>query len=326
MVWLNPSVDRLVWTQARAGSINELPDDVREKIQFHSSTRIQNLVSQSPGIAWMLMGEVNKRSTLVEGEGIIGGDLFAAVYHYYYNQIKAADPTAIVLGPAVLNWDFTCLGCQGTGSIGGGYARGVAWMTAFINAYQAKYGTLPPVDVWPIQVYPLDWDNLPNGDTDPANYPNDYTVGQLRPHWRLAAGQVEHFRTYLDANGYSDTPIWITETAIHSGFDGWSPIGGGLTAPTGAYHSEFIGDYLSNLIGWLEQNHAALDIDRWFFFTSYWELGTPKVDGYQGISFFNTPDSGTAQRTCMGDIYKAASLGEPALTCNAAGQAVPFSP
>jgi len=322
MVWMNLGVAEANWALDRAGRIAELTDYEIESYQFHTVARIQEMVGQNPGLAWMIMGEVNRRSTA------IGGAAFAAVYHYYYTQIKAADDTAIVLGPAVLNWDFTCLGCLGeigSTSIGGGYTGGVTWITAFIDAYQQAYGTKPPVDVWPIQIYPLDWTNLPNGDTDPANYPNDYTVGLLRPHWRLAAGQVEHFRTYLDANGYGDKAIWITETGIHSGFDGATRVGN-LVFPVGSYHSEFVGDYLSNWLGWLEQNHESHNIDRWFFFTSYTQLGQPNGDGYQGITFFNTPDSDTAQRTCMGDIYHAASLGQPTLTCDAGGDAVPFTP
>ena len=308
MVWLDLGVDPGNWTAVRAGSIDELSDYEKESYQFHTTARIQNLVGQNLGAAWMIMGEVNRLAG-------ISPATFAVVYRYYYDQIKAADPTALVLGPAALNWDFTCIGCAG-------YARGHDWIASFVAAYDQIYGTKPPVDIWPLQVYPIDWFYLPNGDTDPANYPFDPTVGFKRPHWQISAAQVEGFRSYLDLSGYADTPIWITETSIHWGFDDRVGLG-----PAGSnYNPHFMADYMINWIDWLEQNSVTKMIERWFFFTTYKQIGVPVGDGYQGIIFFNNPDVATTQRTCMGDIYRARSLGLADVTCDEGGQTIPYSP
>ena len=47
---------------------------------------------------------------------------------YYYTEIKSVVSTARITGPAILNWDFTCIGC-------GGCQSGQSWMNGLVNRY-----------------------------------------------------------------------------------------------------------------------------------------------------------------------------------------------
>jgi len=318
LVLLNLTVDPGNWTDERAGSINEISDFFREAWGFHSTTEIQEMVAQNPGGAWLIITEPNRRSAFMTASRA------AAVYHYYYMTIKAADSTAKVLSPAVLNWDWTCLASSGCR-----YESGGAWFANFVSAYQAlNDGALPPADALAIQVYPIDWFNVPNQASgagalqpiDPDNFPQSTT------HSALAAREVRLFRTYLDANGYANTPVWLTETAIHWGYDGHNVVfdeelGQNVVVPVGAYHHEFMADYLIDIVDWLEANSADQLVDRWFYYVSYRELGVAYTDGFGGLRFFEAPGIG-ASLSCVGAAYKALSLNTPRKTCAANGDTI----
>lgn len=300
LVLLNLTQASVNWSAERAGSINDISDELREAWGFHSTTQIASLVASNPGGAWLVLAEPNR--PLVKTPTAA-----AAVYHYYYTTIKATDPTATVLTPAILNWRWTCARwCT--------YTTGESWLGDFIAAYHASYQSIPPTDGIAINVYPIDWENLPNAS--PVKPPFDVVKGQVSTHWEIAVSQVEDLRTYLDGIGYSDTPIWITETAIHWGYDDRI----GLT-PDGSYNPDLMAGYLRNVVDWLEANSASKQIERWFYYVSYRQLGITHVDGFAGITFFKGPDVGD-ERNCIGDTYLALSLDQARRTCNSAGDTV----
>ena len=265
-----------------------------------SPAEIASLVQSAPvGSYWNVGGEPNALG--------ITGSQFAEVFNYYFTNIEANDPTAKVTGPSVLNWDFTYIGCAG-------YQRGDIWTAEFIQVYQTTYGGLPPVDVWTIDVYPIDWTNTPNNDpAKPALY-NGVSV----EHWQIAVAQVQAMRQYLDTNGYADTPIWITELAVHVGYDGWKFSPFPQIVPDGFYHWELMSAYLNAVLDWLEQNAVSHKIERWFFFVAWRDIVNIGADGYMGVIFFDGPGQG-APLTCLGQVYRARSLGLPELTCDAEG-------
>ena len=158
-----------------------------------STSTIASLVDSAPeGSYWYIGGEPNRTP--------ITGAQFADVFNYYSIHIKDRDPTAKITGPSILNWNFTCIGC-------GGYTRGDIWLKDFIDTYQTKYGQPPPVDVWAIDTYPIDWNNTPTS----ANHAS-IVINQLQ-------GMSEYLNTIPQ---YADTPIWVTEIALHVGYDGWT--------------------------------------------------------------------------------------------------------
>lgn len=85
------------------------------------------------------------------------------------------------------------------------------WLTEFIYRYMTlTNGELLPVDVWTIDVSPIDFRNIPNNDPDRLV---DYG-GEVVLHSAVETSQIEKFRAFLDANGYVDPPIWITDITI----------------------------------------------------------------------------------------------------------------
>ena len=296
-----------VWTSGQAAAIASISENAVAALGFPHPATIRSTASANPGSHWYIFGEANRY-------GFITGARFAPVFRYYYSQIKLADSSAKIIGPSVLNWEWTCLGC-------GGYQQGKAWLQAFIDAYESAYGAKPPVDAWAIDAYPIDWIRLPNDSL----------------HATIVIDQLTKMRQYLNGIAeYADTPIWVTEVAVHVGYSRsdwvlkttgeiceWFEVIQGrceLTRPD-AFHWDKISDYLTTVLDWLEDNAAAQNIEKWFFFKTWKDVANPGPDFYMGISFFDDPTQG-ASRTCLGDIYRARSLGDPDVACDAAGNTV----
>ncbi len=249
--------------------------------------RLAELTANSPGSVWYIGGEPN-----VAQQGNMSPAAFVAEYDYYSTEIRAADPTALITGPSILNWDFTCSGC-------GGFMSGETWMRGFIDAYAAAHsGNAPDVDIWAIDAYPLTWNNVP------------------MTNWQLIRDQIVGFRNFLtnEVPGHSNTPIWVTELASHWGYNGWTIQNGLLTIPEGQdYSQNFLWDdmagYMDGILGWLQANGNSLNIDRWFFFKGYVDMQAPKIDGYAGTHFFSDSSVGATPNQ-LGQLYRAYATGD----------------
>ena len=300
---LTVSRDSESWTSGQAENIESLTDPEIQALGFPTRSQLDQMAQDSPGSYWYVFGEPNRY-------GFMTGVRFAPVFHYLATQIKQADPTAKIVGTSMLNWDFTCVGC-------GGYVRGEVWLADFINAHLSRYGERPQVDVWAIDVYPIDWDNTPNNDPNKlASYKGDNVL-----HSYIATQQIQGMREYLDTlSEYTDTPIWITEVAVHVGYDDLD-IGPSIS-PIGGYHWDKMSDYMIQVLDWLEANAGNLNVERWFFFSTWDDIENPGNDGYMGTIFFDDPNQG-ASRNCLGDLYSARSLGGSRVKCDASGNTVP---
>ena len=176
----------------------------------------------------------------------------------------------------------------------------------------------PPDHVYtPIDVT-SDWNNTPNND--PARLAT--YLGQNALHSYIATEQVRRMRQYLDTfPEYTDTPIWITEIALHVGYDGWNYNPFPQLVSVGDYNWDKMSNYLNEVIDWLEANAAAEKIDRWFFFSTWKDIVNVGSDGYMGIIFFDGPSQGSSLN-CLGETYRARSLGLPKVKCDASGNTV----
>lgn len=239
-----------------------------------TTAQLQSLASVLPGAVWYVGGEPNRQFTV---------DEIIENLNYYYTQIKLVDPTARITSPSILNWEFTCIGC-------GGYTSGKTWMTELITRYQDLYGTLPPWDVWAIDLYPLDWHNFPNTGFLPE------TIAQYAPNLppnseSIAAKQIDAYRTYIDSlPGRAGDPIIITELGIHWG---WSSIEFGEPGcprgkPAGEYKPLVLRDYFDSIFTWFEDHATSHNIERWFVYTTYSDVAHCRFDGYSGMSLFDS--------------------------------------
>ena len=243
--------------------------------ELPSAAEVAAIATQTPGAVWYLHGEANRQWPAAEG---------VEPWRDMYMLIKAADPTAKVTSPSMLNWDFTCIGC-------GGYTSGHEWMNQFRLEWDIRYGGEPPFDVWEIDTYPLDWLNLP---TD---------------NHQIVIDQVQGMRDYMNTFAvHAGKPIWITELSLHWGWDGLQFDEQGFAIPGGTYQTERVIGYFAKVYDWLEANSAALNVERWFTFITYADLLTGNSGAYSGPSLFDGPDQG-AGLTVVGEFYKSRSGG-----------------
>jgi hypothetical protein len=224
-------------------------------------------------------------------DGISPADYIPA-FDYYVSEIRAADPTARITAPAILNWDFTCRGCAG-------YTSGHDWLAEFVQTYRNTHsGAAPPVDIWAIDAYPLTWDAVPMIE------------------WDIVTNQISGLRAWLNANVPEQTsrPVWVMEIASHFAYSGWRLEGGKVALAEGLdfdadYQWTAMSNYMTGLLDWLKANASTLNIERWFFFAAYVDIKKQiSVDGYAGIYFFQSgaPDAPLNQ---LGQLYRDYALG-----------------
>ena len=259
-----------------------------------SAAEVQALAAQAPGAVWYVVGEPNRQAGYLSDADIINR---IPQFQALYTSIKAADPTALITSPSVLNWAFTCNGC-------GGYRSGQDWMTAFLRQYKAIVGSEPPIDIWAIDVYPLDWLSLPTVD---ASIPIDQI-----------SGMRDHLNT-LPA--HSGKPIWVTEMALHWG---WSDLKfvDGLPTPCGTYQTGQVLEYFQTLFDWLEANSSGMNIQRWFTFSTYMDIAQGSAESYAGVTLFDGPGVG-ASLTPVGQYLKSRILGTDQLPSGYANASLP---
>ena len=304
------------WISGEAERVDELTDAELAALGFTTRDEIRRMAEASPGAHWYVFGEANRY-------GYMTGARFAPVLHLYAKQIRLADPSAKIVGTSILNWDFTCIGCPGLFACEtvshSGYQCGKVWLKQLIQAYETRYTKKPPVDIWAIDVYPLDWVNTPNSAV----------------HASVAISQLEGMRQYLDTiPEYVDTPIWITEVAVHVGYE--TDFFSNPLVPVSDYQYDKMSDYLLTLLDWLEANADANYIEKWFFYRTWKDIVNVGGDGYMGIIFFGEPVLGApfpppavgTPLNCLGEAYRARALHyldqpPPRVKCDPNGNTIP---
>lgn len=248
-----------------------------------SLTQLATLARRYPGRVWSLAEEPNGISaTDPEAQPAA----YAARLHAIATALHAADPTAQLIGPDVLDWSTGCTGC-------GGMVTGQAWTDAMRQAYLDAYHEEVPFDVWSIHTYPLDWQHLPT-----VNY-------------REMEQQLIDLRRWLDSiPDLRNKPIWDTELGVHWGYTAYqfAQEGGKTTLmPAGILRTDLVENYLRQLLTWLVEKGPAYRIERWFVFAAY----NPDVPGDHAgaISLLNGPGP-EARLTGFGQIFVDVRTGE----------------
>jgi len=244
-----------------------------------SAAEIGELARQYPGAVWYILGEPNRRYE----DGYVDASSVVEQLHDLYAAIRAADPTARIASPSVLNWEFTCYWCPG-------YRLGRDWVDEFRFAWRARYGTEPPIDIWSIDVYPLDWRYWEFPMTD----------------WRISIEQLAEMQDYLDAiPEHRDKPMWVMELGLHWGWDAWDwEVEGCVTpAPSGTYQTAQVIEYLRRVYDWLEANSGPGGFERWVTFVTWRDISRCSNDAYAGLSLFDGPAPGAAL-TEVGEYFR----------------------
>ena len=249
-----------------------------------SPESVADYAAGAPGSYWYIGGETN-----VPAQNGISAAAYVVEFDYYVPLILAADPSAKILGPSVLNWDFSCTGCSWNNP-------GRNWIPDFVNAYAAAHnGESPPIDAWALDAYPLTWDPTPE-------FPNPLPMTE----WEVVVNQAIGYREYLQSSvpGHANTPIWITEMASHWAYDTVSFVDSEQAIPEGLpYRWDAMNEYVAKLSGWLNANGDMYGIDRWFLYRGYIDIADHAKNGYAGIYLFESGDTGAAL-TPTGEVYR----------------------
>lgn len=175
-------------------------------------TMLAEAVAANPGSVWMIGNEPECPNA--PGGGVNTPEQYAEVYHDLYWYIKGRDSTArIAIGGVV---EPTPLRLQ--------------WLGYMLDYYQATYGVAMPIDIWTTHVL-----ILPEMKYSPAvgcNNPDVWGAGvpvgsqfitkclgmnyAVADNWNVWEfyGLVGAMRTWMNARGQRNKPLWVTEYGV----------------------------------------------------------------------------------------------------------------
>ncbi len=247
-----------------------------------SAAELRARAARHPGAAWAIGNEPNTglQDNLSPGA-------YAVFFDRVVTAIRSGGPSARIVAPNTLNFDFRCRGCAGDD------LTGREWIDGFRAAYRDLRGREPPIDIWGIHAYEIDWIDPPMTDAS------------------VMQAQVEGLRAYLDAiPAHRGRPIWLTEFAIIWGFDDWrvetTADGGFLVAPAGRFRSDLIETFLGDALDWLETRGRQLGVERWFVFADH-GIPDPIFSTFAGISLVEAPDA-RSDLTRLGRVFRRRAM------------------
>lgn len=170
-----------------------------------SAAEIRQVAMRNPGALWFIGNEPDR----LHYQDSIRPDLHAAAYHKLYHLLKAADPTAQVYA----------------GSIVQPTEVRMEYLDLVLDAYQARYGELLPVDGWSIHNFILNeascdhyndlnicWGaDIPPGvnKTDGLRITTDDN-----DNFALFTEQLLRFRQWMADRGYKGLPVLLSEYGV----------------------------------------------------------------------------------------------------------------
>ena len=259
---------------------------------YLSREQMAQLLQDHPGVDIVLGNEPN-----VGAQGNSTGKEYAEAFHYYNGLLKGEtglDPSRRLVTGNTLNWEFTCL----RRAEGIPESHGCTWdysgrefITEFRNAYKLRFGTEPPVEVWGVHAYPINWKKLPTTDS------------------RTAIEQIEAMRKYLDSSpDHRGAPIWVTEFGVHWGFGCGNPCfveknGLPVPGPGANYQEAEVLAFMNDMLDWLESRAEEDRIEKWFLYAAYVALGQPDPQVNQGLTLYAGPDQSHGL-SAAGQLYK----------------------
>lgn len=183
---------------------------------------------------------------------------YAQLYHIYYTQVKKYDPTAKVMvkglvGSVTEYGETYCVDSSADGRYdpennceNGQHVR-FKWINKFREAYRARYGSYPVVDIWGIHPYT----NVQTFKDDPEN------------SWNDGKDKIIAFREYLNSIGEGNKPVWLLEFGVQ-GSHGY--IMDSRDPQHKMKEAELIADkYMKPILEWLKSTNYA---QKWFWYSA----------------------------------------------------------
>jgi hypothetical protein len=170
-----------------------------------SGAALDAAIAAHPGASWLIGNEPDRRHY----QNDLLPEMYAAAYHELYAYLKSRDPAARVLA----------------GSIVQATPLRLEYLDSVLAAYQDNYAAPLPADGWNIHNFILNerscdyYQDLTicwGADIPPGSDAIDGMIITAEDHDRLDlfAAQIERFRGWMHANGYRNTPLYLTEYGI----------------------------------------------------------------------------------------------------------------
>lgn len=207
-------------TPSRPNDINythmiRLIEEYDEETEVYTYTyaprgqRLNDIIDNNPGATWFIGNEPDR----IEFQDGMSPPLYADAYHELYYLLKEKDPTAQVFA----------------GSIVQPTEVRIEYLDLVLDAYEATYGELMPVDGWSIHNFILNERSCEayNGnvqicwgaDIPPGVDEKDgliITTDELDRTMDvdLFIEQIERFRYWMGLRGYTGVPVYLSEYGV----------------------------------------------------------------------------------------------------------------
>jgi hypothetical protein len=259
-----------------------------------SGSALEALVRANPGALWLIGNEPDSPA-----KDAVTPARYAEQYHEVYHLIKGIDPTAVV----------------SAGGIAQPTPLRIRYLEAILAAYQQRYGTKMPVDVWNTHAYFLPEipeeeaglrasAYLPVGISDEANERVELPLAH-HVDVGLIKDMIVWFREFMARNGYGDCPLIITEMGFIIEWQALYPDQATADAHILAFIDELIGYLLTATdaeIGYRHDGNRLVQRWAWFALT--------KTGGGELFSF--DPETRTpGPMTVHGQRYAALAAAQP---------------
>jgi hypothetical protein len=128
---------------------------------------------------------------------------------------------------------------------------------------------------------------------------------------------MQGLRAWLDSiPALAGRPIWNTEIGLHWGYPGLN-FRNGLAYPLGDFDYDHVERYMRTVFGWLNENAAALTIERWFIWVAW--LGPESwQETWGGITLTDGPTA-RAGLTRLGRLYQELAGVRPSTNSRSGG-------
>lgn len=195
---LNPAhPDQLVYVQLVRFTAGADPHDPSLVTAEPEKAEIAHIAAAHPGSLWLLG---NEPDSYYQGNPILP-EVYAVVFHEYYEYIKDRDPAAVIANGGIVQ----PTPCR------------LEYLDIVVDTYLGTYGEPIPVDVWNIHGFILrevfdQW----GASTPPGVDPScgiDYAVDDA-DNVELFLANIRAMRAWMKGRGYQDRPLIITEYGI----------------------------------------------------------------------------------------------------------------
>jgi hypothetical protein len=195
---LNPThPDQLVYVQLIRFHAGADPSDPAQVTVRPDRGTIARIAAAHPGSLWLMS---NEPDSLYQGDPILP-QVYATVYHDFYQHIKALDPTALIANGGIVQ----PTPCR------------LAYLDVVWDTYLETFGEPMPVDVWNTHAFILrevfgSW----GASTPPGVDPDcgiNYAIDD-GDDIDILLTNIRAMRAWMKDKGYQDRPLIITEYGV----------------------------------------------------------------------------------------------------------------